>query len=41
MVVTRHWAGDEDLLRATKHIMADTELMITTGMWKKLKKIFK
>ncbi len=39
-IVTRHWAGDGDLLKTTRHIMADAELMITTGIWKKLKKLF-
>lgn len=40
-IVTRHWAGDDDLLETVKHIMADAELMLTSGLWKKLKKLFK
>lgn len=38
-IVMKYWAGDENLLRTLKHIMADTELMVTTGMWRKLKMI--
>ncbi len=39
-IVTRHWAGDEDLLKTTRNIMSNAEIMITTGIWKKLKKLF-
>jgi uncharacterized membrane protein YkvA (DUF1232 family)/Pyruvate/2-oxoacid:ferredoxin oxidoreductase delta subunit len=40
-IITRHWAGDEDLLKTVSQISADTEMMIMSGMWKKIKKVFK
>lgn len=40
-IISRHWAGDEDILVTVGRILADAEAMITSGMWKKLSKAFR
>lgn len=38
-VVMRHWAGDADLLQSLRNVLADVENMVSTGMWRSLKKV--
>ena len=39
-IVTRHWAGDEDILKTIRQILVNAERMIKSGLWKRIKKIF-
>lgn len=37
-IVTRHWAGDQDLLTVLKDILNVADQMVGSGLWKKLKR---
>ena len=39
-VVQRHWAGEEDVLKHIKHILAVADEMVGSGLWKKIKVMF-
>ncbi|UCC95026.1 MAG: 4Fe-4S binding protein [Candidatus Omnitrophota bacterium] len=40
-IIARYWAGDEALLKTIRRILADAEMMVTSGMWRKIKKAFR
>ena len=35
----RHWAGDGDVLKLIKRIVAKADEMIGSGLWEKVKKM--
>lgn len=39
-IIQRNWAGDRDILNLVKTIVANTNNMIGSGIWKKLKRTF-
>ena len=40
-VVYRHWAGEEDVLKVIRTILASADRMIGSGLWEKIKGRFK
>ncbi len=40
-VVTKHWAGDKDVLLVIKEILKVADEMVGSGLWRKLKAMVK
>lgn len=40
-IVTRHWAGDRDLLKVIQQILKVADEMVGSGLWKKLIRLAK
>lgn len=41
VIVSRHWAGEKDILALVKTILANADKFLGTGIWKKIKNKFK
>ena len=39
-IVSRHWAGDGDILRLLRTILLNSDKMLGSGLWKKIRKKF-
>lgn len=39
-VVSRHWAGDKDILRVIRTILINADQLIGSGIWRKIRKRF-
>lgn len=39
-IVRRNWAGEQDILLLIKNIIANTNNMVGSGVWKKIKRTF-
>lgn len=40
-IVTRNWAGDRDILNLVKTILANSDKMVGSGVWRKIRAILK